>query len=184
MRETSESLGGIQMSLLQNFDLMRKGSGRSFVISCSNYPNFIDGAFARRLSYKLFIGNPKPEDRLPLLKSFVGSHNCISDEEWQQLLEETSHLNIAGMKSQVQLAKDSIEAKITAVTHFVLVKSPEMPCPQWVACLPDCKGCVKTSFHHFKNIYCPKLTYKYISQKPATLASKDKGHSGSYRYQI
>ena len=181
-RETSESLGGIQMSLLQNFDQLRSGCGRTFVISCTNYPNFLDDAFARRLSYKLFIGPPKPEDRLPLLKSFVGNHNSISDEEWQQIFEETSHLNIAGMKSHVQVAKDSIEAKITAATHFVFIKSPAMSCPQWVACLPDCKGSVQTSFHHFSNIYCPKLTYRFISQKQ--FAAKGKHHSDSYRNQM
>ena len=87
------------------------------------------------------------------------------------------------MKSQVQLARDSIEAKITAATHFVLVKSPEMSCPQWVACVPTCKGSVQGSLHHFSNIYCPKLTYRYISQKP-TEASKHKEHSDSYRNQM
>ena len=52
-KDKSESLEGIQNSLLQNFDLLRKGNRRTFFICCSNFPDAMDPSFLRRLQVKL-----------------------------------------------------------------------------------------------------------------------------------
>ena len=143
----------------------------------------IDSAFQRRLDYKCYVPPPKFEDREPLLKSFVGPYNTISDDQWSQLVRETEHMTISGLKSHVQSVKDKLEQKISSASHFVFANMPEGP-PKWVPCRPHVPGAVKRNDDvHFSNIAKPKIRFKDLSHQSANL-SRDETFYTSYRRRM
>ena len=119
---------------------------------------------------------PKYEDREPLLRSFVGNLHSISNEEFQQLVTQTQHLSISGLKTHVQSVKDAIEDKVRNATHFVMVNTETSP--KWIPCLPSVRGSVQQDKVNLENIACPKLRFKDLSLQ-SDKVTKHKIHNSS-----
>ena len=180
-KDRSETLEGMQSCLLQNFDFPRQ-SGRIFVICCSNIPSKCDEAFLKRLSYKIYVKAPEYKYRKPLLKSFVGSNHCISDEQFESLVEQTKDLSISNLKNHVQIAKDCIEMKVSTATHFVLADMGPGEPPKWATCPSGTPGAVeRRADFNFSNTFCPALIYEDMqtgnsSDTKMEKKKKKKGH--------
>lgn len=81
-KETSESLRHWQTSMLQNMDKPRQKGSQIYVISTTNAPWALDRAFSRRFGVKIYVPPPTMEEREPIIKSMVGSNNCVTELEW------------------------------------------------------------------------------------------------------
>ena len=148
-------------------------------------PLQIDIAFQRRLNYKLYIPPPCYEDRVPLLKSFVGPSNSVSNAEWDMLASETEKLNTSGMKTYVQNQKDKLQDKIRKAKYFVLVNIPSQG-PKFVPCRKKVRGKIKRENidFHFSKIFRPKIRFKDLSSNQPSSKDMKAKNRRNYREQM
>ena len=142
----------------------------------------IDSAFQRRLNYKLYIAPPKYEDRVPLLKTFVGPKNTLTMEEWDKLAAQTENMSTSAMKTYIQNKKDELQDKISNARYFVLVNIPSEG-PKFVPCRKQIKGRVKREEFdfHFSKIYCPQIRFKDLTNQDCSKNERGKGQKKNYR---
>ena len=101
------------------------------------------------------------EERKPLVQSFVGSNNCVTESEWSSLVEETKHLTISGLKDHICFAKEKVEEEVKHAEYWIQYETAEGL--RWTPCPPDWKGAEKRCIINLSNTYKPKLRYKDLT---------------------
>lgn len=73
--------------LIQLDGLSRKENERVFLLAASNLPWDLDQALLRRLEKRIFIGFPNKEERVKMLKKFLGQGNIHSEVNYETLAD-------------------------------------------------------------------------------------------------
>ena len=115
---------------------------------------------------------------MPLLKSFVGPQNNLTEDEWNLLVKETENLNIIGLRCFVQKAKDRIEGKISAATHFFEWETSSGK--KWIPCDAEYPLGVRREHIHFSTVFCPSIILTdFFDNPPKSSKSKSRNFFSS-----
>ena len=118
-------------------------------------------AFSRRFGIKIYVPPPTMEERTPIMKSMVGSNNCVTELEWSILVEETKRLTISGLRDHIHFTKEKVQEEVKNAEFWIQYETVQGL--RWTPCPPDWRGAEQRSFINLSNTYEPKLRYKDLT---------------------
>ena len=106
---------------------------------------------------------PSPEDRLLVLKRYIGEHNNLTETEWNMMVQETDGMSARDIKGLIVLAKSKIEevCRKAQYVKFVTIQGE----PMYVACHEDEDNSQSKGNLTLEHMYQPMLKYTDVSPR-------------------